>query len=136
MCVACVDSAQTSPDTNPEVSAGVTSSVGSNAGSYSNDFLNGIIWGGGWTGDSSGTDIYYAVGDGSYGGLGWTATEELAIHTAVSTFSAVCDVTFTEVASGHANADIIFATVPNENIVFGNAIRAKTRARPAQVLGP
>lgn len=116
MCLTCVNSAQSSPDANPEISAGVTGSVGSNAGSYSNDFLNGIIWGGGWTGDSSGTDIYYVVADGHYGGLGWTSTEETAIHTAVSTFAAVCDVTFTEVTNGHANADIIFATVGNSTL--------------------
>lgn len=101
------------PVNNPEIEANVTGSVGSNAGSYSNDFVNGLIWGGGW----DDTTIFYEIDQGLHGGGGWLDHQLPAIQNALTVWSNVCGLNFTEVSAGSANTDIVFATVNSTQMV-------------------
>ena len=112
MCVICDGYEKNLSDT----AAGVSSGLG-NAGNYSNDYIDGLVWGGGWSGT-----VYYTIDDGpTYGGSGWLAHQETAIHNAVTAYNNICGLNFSYVSPGNSNVDIVFGTLDNASFesLFG-----------------
>ena len=88
---------------------------------YGNPYLDSLIWGCGW----SSTPIQYYFGSGfvpaadsligAFTGASWSAPQKAAFVTALSEYSAVCDLTFTQATSA-SNADIVWWLAPQSAI--------------------
>lgn len=95
---------------------------------YGNTYLDSLIWGCGWTGID--TPIRYWFGSGAvtsadssigaFTGAAWSAGEKSAFETALANYSAVCNLNFTEAASGNAGAaDIVWWLAPESAMGAG-----------------
>jgi Ca2+-binding RTX toxin-like protein len=87
----------------------------------SNTIVNGILWNGWkWTSGSGTTVInYYFSSDGADSGVqGWSTNEKAAFRAALSTFSAVCNVSFNEVNT-RASANFIESVIGEAQLPAG-----------------